>query len=67
VATDDPAAGAAMVALLRDAAMVVVEREHGPLAEAFEAKGYPAIGRLGEDGVVLVNRAPDAVAVPVGA
>lgn len=67
VVTETPAAGAAMVALLRDVAMVVVEADRGPLVEAFEAKGFPAMCRLGEDGTVLANRPPDVIAVPVGA
>ncbi|MER5420881.1 hypothetical protein [Streptosporangium roseum] len=57
---------AGMVAKLRDAAMVVVEEDKGPLATAFKVFGYPAMCRLGEDGTV-VSSGKDAVTVPVTA
>ncbi|MCA2213521.1 hypothetical protein [Jidongwangia harbinensis] len=67
VVADSPSAGAEMVAKLRDVAMVVTEADRGPVVEAFEATGYPAMCRLGDDGAVITNRPVDVVAVPVGA
>lgn len=67
VVADSPAEGAEMAAQLSGVATVVIEPDRGPLAEAFQAKGYPAMGRLGEDGAVVTNWIPDVVAVPVGA
>jgi hypothetical protein len=54
-----------LVSRLRDVAMVVVEADKGPLATAFAVRGYPAMCRLDDNGVVLTNRVPEVVAVPV--
>lgn len=56
-----------MVAKLRPVATVVVEGEKGPIAEAFEVTGYPAMGRLDENGAVLTHRPADVLSLPVGA
>ncbi len=65
VVAESASAGAEMAAQLREVAMVVIEADRGPLVEAFEAKGYPAMVRLGDDGAVAANRPADVVAVPV--
>jgi hypothetical protein len=62
----DPAA-AEQVAALGDAATVVVENDKGPLAEAFQVSGYPAMVRLDEHGTVLANRLVDVAGVPAPA
>jgi hypothetical protein len=67
VVAESPAAGAEMAAQLSGVASVVIEADRGPVVEAFEAKGYPAMARLGDDGAVVANRPADVVAVPVGA
>ncbi len=59
----DPAA-AEQVAALRAAATVVVENDKGPLTEAFQVSGYPAMVRLDEHGTVVASRLGDVVGVP---
>ncbi|MBE1492616.1 thioredoxin domain-containing protein [Plantactinospora soyae] len=59
---------AEMVAQLREVALVVIERgRKEPLHDAFRITGYPAMGRLDENGTVVSHHAADVVAVPVGA
>ncbi len=44
-----------MVAVLRDAGRVVVERRRGPVATAFSLQATPAFCRLGPDQVVVAH------------
>ncbi|MFC7643691.1 hypothetical protein ACFQX6_25155 [Streptosporangium lutulentum] len=54
-----------MVSRLRDVAMVVVEKDGGPLSTAFKISGYPAMCRLNDDGSVATFKPADVVTVPV--
>ncbi|GAA3727610.1 hypothetical protein GCM10022225_06200 [Plantactinospora mayteni] len=67
VVAEKAADAADMVEQLRGIAMVVVEERKGPVGEAFEVTGYPAMCRLDEHGAVVTTRPADVVAVPVAA
>lgn len=52
------------VAALRRVAQVVVEPANGPVSRAFAVRGWPALCRVGEDGIILTTDQQAAVAAP---
>lgn len=55
VVVGDRSGAGKFVDALSPVAQVVIEAEHGPIAQAFGVNGFPAVGMVGADGVLTAS------------